>query len=482
MFARPMRYLFVTPEVSPYSAPEGGGSTPTGDACAALAKALKGRGHEVVVLSPLYGFVDAAGRGLARRLRKVEVELDGEKTPFQVYDGRTAAGIDLLFLGHEELFAHVREVPKDSRDLGDGRRFGAFCKGAIQVLQNDEKGFDVVHCHGWQTALVPVLVDLLELEVGTVQTVYDVAQQGLFDREILGQLGLPDRLWDIEGLEFHGQVSFLKGGVLEADRVTTVSPTYAKEITQDGAGLEGVFAQRGSELTGIAFGVDVAVWNPTTDAYLEARYDPMDRAGKRRCKVALQSALELPVRDDVALIAVIGELRARSGLDALARVVSRLMRNDVQIAVLGEGEGDKKLVEVLQEHAKRWPDRLAVRDDLDVAEVHRALGGADCVLVPPNQAPGGNLQLRAHRYGALPIGLRADGVADTVVDCDPELTTGNGFLFDEASDEALLGALQRAIGGFSRRAGFEKARERALRADHGWERSAYLYERLYSAI
>ncbi len=472
-----MRLLFVTPEVSPHS-----GTTPTGDACAALAKALKGRGHEVVVLSPLYGFVDAAGRGLARRLRKVEVDLAGEKTAFQVFDGRTAAGVDLLFLGHEEMFSQVREVPTESQDLGDGRRFGAFCKGAIEVLKNDEKGFDVVHCHGWQTALVPVLVDLLELEIGTVQTVYDVAKQGLFDREILAALDLPERLWNIEGLEFHGKVSFLKGGVLESDRVTTVSPTYAKEITRDGAGLEGVFSQRGSELTGIAFGVDVAVWNPTTDAYLEARFDPMDRAGKRRCKVALQSALELPIRDDVALIAVIGEVKARSGLDSLARVVSRLMRNDVQIAIFGEGEGDRKLLEVLEEHAKRWPDRLAIRDDVDSAQVHRALGGADCVLVPPQQAPGGNLQLRAHRYGALPIGLRADGVADTVVDCDAELTTGNGFLFDEASDEHLLGALQRAIGGFAHHGAFEKARERALRADHGWERSAYLYERLYGGL
>lgn len=452
-----------------------------------MPKALKGRGHEVTVLSPLYGFIDPAAKHLARRLRKVEVELGDERTAFQVYDARTAAGVDVMFLGHEELFAPVKAVPRGDaaeESLEDGRRFGAFCKAAIEVLRLDEQGFDVVHCHEWQTGLVPLLVDLEDLEAGTVMTVHEVMHQGKFAPELLSVLGLPERLLGIDGLEFYGKVCFLKAGVLEADRVTTVSPTYAQEIRRKGhaGGLEGVFEQRADELLGITGGVDVAVWNPATDAHLATRFDPMDLMGKRRCKAALQQALELPVRDDVPLIATIGPLSTSSGLDVLARIVGRLMRNDLQLVVIGEGEPEESLASVLREHQKRWPDRLQVRPEGNAELVHQALGASDCVLVPPRQSPAGSMQMRAHRYGALPIGLRAGAMADTVVDCDAHLTTGTGFLFDSAKDEVVLATLQRAIAAFGRRSAFAKAQARAMRIDHSWERSAYLYERLYGSI
>jgi starch synthase len=476
-----MRLLFVTPEVTPYS-----GATPTGDVAWALPKALKGRGHEVTVLSPLYGYIDPSARGLARRLRKVTVELGGgERCAFEVYDARTSAGIDLLFLGQETLFRPLKALPTGA-DPDDGLRFGAFCRAALEVARADEKGFDVIHCHDWQTALVPVLRRLEELEVPTVLTVHDASARGLFGRDLLARLGLPSSLFAIDGLEFYGKTCLLKGGVLEADRITTLSPTYARELTREGTlgGLEGVFRQRSAELSGITGGVDVAVWNPATDPHLEARFDPMDRSGKRRNKVALQRELELPQRDDVPLIGVLGALHPSSGLDVLARIVSRLMRNDVQVAVFGDREPcDESLATVLEEHARRWPDRLAVRRSATDPLMHRALGGSDFVLVPPRQPPGGSMQMRAHRYGALPIGPASGSVADTVVDCDSKLTSGNGFLFAASDDDAtILATVQRAIAAFGRRAELEKVRARALRGDHGWDRSAYLYERLYESL
>lgn len=475
-----MRLLFVTPEVTPYS-----GTGPTGDACWALPKALKGRGHEVTILSPLYGFIDPTARGLARRLRKVNVQLAGEERyAFEVYDARTAAGIDLLFLGHEQLFRSCTSMPTGA-DPEDGVRFGAFCKAAIEVARADDRGFDVIHCHDWQTALVPLLADVMELELATLMTVHDVREKGIFGRELIARLGLPPELFGIDGLEFYGKTCLLKGGVLEADRVTTVSSSYARELTRDGGagGLEGVFRERQKDLTGITGGVDVAVWNPATDAQLESRFDPMDLGGKRRSKASLQRALELPIRDDVMLLGVIGALHPSSGLDVLARIISRVMHNDVQVVVVGEsGPTDESLVTVLTEHARRWPDRLTVRAEISDALVHRTLAASDCVLVPPRQPPGGSMQMRAHRYGALPIGLASGAVADSVVDCDAKLTTGTGFLFTEADDDAVLAAVQRATGAFARRTAFEKLRARAMRVDHGWERSAYLYERLYSAL
>lgn len=480
MFAHPMRLLFVTPEVTPYS-----GSSPTGDACWALPKALRARGHEVTILSPLYGFIDPAARGLARRLRKVTAQLGADQRyAFEVYDARTAAGIDLMFLGHEELFRPCRSIPTGA-DPEDGLRFGAFCRAAVEVARGGDKPFDVVHCHDWQAALVPVFFDAQEIgNIGTVLTVHDVSARGIFARELVTRVGLPASYFSIDHLEFYGKACLLKGGVLEADRVTTVSASYAREITREGAGgLEGVFRQRDKELVGITGGVDVAVWNPATDAHLEARFDPMDLGGKRRSKSGLQRELGLPIRDDVPLIGVLGPLHPSSGLDVLARIISRVMRNDVQVAIVPDTAPlDESLVTVLEEHSRRWPDRLVVRTQGSDTLVHRTLAGSDFVLVPPHQAPGGSMQMRAHRYGALPIGLAKGAVADTVVDCDAKLTTGTGFLFTSDDDEAVLAALQRATAAFATRSAFEKVRARAMRLDHSWERSAYLYERLYESI
>jgi len=473
-----MRLLFVTPELTPYS-----GSTPIGDACGALPKALRGRGHEVTVLSPLYGFIDPVDSSLARRLRKVEVELGGGKSAFTVFDARTAAGVDLLFLRHEELFGELDDVPLLDDDPAVGKCFGAFSKAAVEVLRADGDGYDAVICVDWQTALVPLLVSHSDLDVPTVLLVSDVRRQGRFERDLMGELGLDESLFSIEGLEFYGKLCFLKGGVQAADRVTTVSPSYAAEVVQYADGLEGVFGSRGKDFVGIAGGVDTALWNPATDAHLESRFDPMDLSGKRRCKAAFQKEAGFPIRDDVPLLVALGTLTPDSGLDVLARIGGRVLRNDVQVAIVAEGdEVDDDLLDVLGEHAERWPDRVYLADDPDVADVHRALSAADLVLVEPSQDPGGATQLRAHRYGALPIGLRAGALADTVVDCDAKLGTGTGFTYDEASDDVILATVQRAIGAFAKRSAFESVRRQALRSDQGWERSAYLYERLVSSL
>src|SRR5690606_29512973 len=193
------------------------GGSPVGDACWALPKALKGRGHDVTILAPLYGYIDPASRSLARRLRKVTVSLGDEKCAFQVYDARTPAGIEVMFLGHETLFRPCTSVP-DGSDPEDGVRFAAFCKAAIEVARADEKGFDAIHCHEWPAALVPVLAKLEQLELKTVLTVHDARNQGLFGRELLAKVGLPSVLFSIDGLEFFGKTCLLKGGVLEADR------------------------------------------------------------------------------------------------------------------------------------------------------------------------------------------------------------------------------------------------------------------------
>ena len=421
-----MNILFVTPEIAPYS-----GTSSLAESCAALPKALKGLGHNVTVLSPLYGFVDPSARGLARRLRKIEVELgSGQKRAFDVYDTRTSAGVDLLFLGQEELLRPLHAVPREDGELQDGLCFGAFAKAALAVLTGAERPFDLVCCHDWQTALVPVLVRSAGLSVRSTLTIHDVAQQGLFPAALHDQLGLPRALFGIQGVEFYGKLGFLKGGVATADRLLTVSPTYAREIASEGgaAGLEGALRARGRDLVGIVGGVDGSLWNPATDPHLPSRYDPMDLNGKRRTKVSLQQELSLPVRDDVPLVVVPGAIAPGAGVDALARVLGRSMRNDLQLAIAHTepSEPDPALRTVLEEHRVRWPDRLAVVASGEAALAHRLLGAADFVLVGGPREPGSTLQMKAHRYGALPIGLRRAAFADTVVDRQRPRVRGAG--------------------------------------------------------
>lgn len=464
-----MRLLFVTPELTPYSR-----VTPTGDVAAALPKALRGRGHDVTVLTPLYGFIDANARGLGRRLKKIEADLGDATLPFSLYDARTAAGVDLAFLGQEELFAGLEESPLRDTSEENGRRFHAFAAAVVDFVRQADEPYDVVQCHDWGAALVPTLLKEAGLDVKTVVSFGDARDKGRFGTAFERRLSLED--------------GFLEAGVRDATRLTTASPSYALAMTEPGAcALSPQLAERGKDLTGIVGGIDVAVWNPATDAHLETRFDPMDLSGKRRCKSALQREVGFPVRDDVPLIAVIGQLEQNSGLDVLARVASRALRNDVQICVVADGGADDELAGVLEEHAERWPDRLAVDVEADTGAVHRTLSAADLVLVEPRLAAGGASQLRAQRYGALPIGPRRGAMRDTVVDCDAKLSTGSGFLYDNepkdgAPDEAVLGALQRAVAGFSQRKSFERLRFLALSGDHGWDRAAYLYDRLYESI
>ena len=472
-----MDILVVSPEISPYSR-----WTMAGDACAALPKALRGLGHKLTVLSPLWASIDPGARHLARRLVKVEVEIEGQKQALALFDGRSAGGVDLQFLSNETLFPRTAA----STDEGDATaaRWGAFARATIELLKRRDTMPDVVHLVGWQTAPIAILMkdDPKLSAIPTVLTIHDVRQQGLYDRKALAAFGIAERWWRIDGVEFYGKLSTLKAGIQAASRLCTSSPSYAREILESAGGLEGALRARGRALAGILDGVDVSVWNAATDPWLESRFDAMDVAGvrtfgKHRCKTAMQKELGLPIRDDVPLIAAIGLAANGSGFDRLAEIVPSLVRNDVQVAVFAEPGSDPELVGKLVQLAARWPDRLAVRADADQGMVHRTLGASDLVIAPED--PSGARAMQAHRYGALPIARRAGGVADAVVDCDARIASGTGFLYDEPKGEALLGGIQRALAAYAQRDAFRGLQHRVMTVDHSWDRSARLYERVY---
>jgi starch synthase len=311
-----------------------------------------------------------------------------------------------------------------------------------------------------------------------------VAHQGLFPKAILPTLGIGWDAFTVDGIEFYGNLNVLKQGILTATALTTVSPTYAREIqTADhGSKLEGVLAARGPQLTGIVNGVDYGVWNPATDSALPARYDAEDHAAKARCRGALQKELGLELSASAPILANIGRIVPQKGTDLVADVVPRLLRStDAQIVICGDG--DPSLVARVEAAAagSGAKGRCAFVRAASEGIVHRALAAADIVLVPSRFEPCGLVQMYAQRYGALPVAHATGGIVDTVVDCDAQLETGTGFLFDEPTADALFAATERAIAArVSPR--WPALVRRVMRLDRAWERAARRYEQLYRTL
>lgn len=485
-----MDVVFVSFELSPFRA---GGFV--AETAAAAAKAIRQLGHRVTVITPLPADVDPQARHLARRLARTEVTLGEETITFALYEGKSAAGVDLVMLGHEGLFP--AGVSMEDTSPAASRRWGAFLRGVLSVLGRREARPDVVQLFGWQCAPLALLLreDEAHARVPTVLSIHDPHAHGLFEKSALGDYGLSSRHFGIEGVEFYGKVSALKAGVQLASAIMVPGPSFARAVVEPGgasarggepgAGLEGALKSRGRALLGIVPGVDAALWNPATDPHLTARFDAVDLkktgpSDKGRCKAGLQQELGLPVRDDVLLVGAALDETAGSGLDVLANVVPALVRNDVQLAVAIEGAPGPNAARLVA-LASRFPDRVAVRTTAESDLVHRVIGGSDVLVVPAPADACAMRPMQAHRYGTLPVVRRYGLAADTVVDLDAQLRSGNAFLADEGED-ALLAALQRALAAFTDRPALRAAQARALVADHGWERAARLYERLYRSI
>ena len=478
-----MEILFVTTELSPFVKVGG-----LADVAAALPKALRGLGHKVTIVAPRFPEFEESGLLLARRLTPIAVDLGGKAFEVTVFDGRLPSQVELVLVDVPGMFDRGGVYGKGTDDYPDNAiRFAVFCKAAVEIAKARAltgTPYDVIHCNDWPAALVPAYKKEATVAVPalgatrTVLTIHNVAHQGIFTRETVPTLGLGWEHFTIEGLEFYGKANLLKLGIVLADAVTTVSPTYAREIAStQGHGLEGVLAARGASLVGITNGVDSAVWNPATDASLAARYDAEDAANKVRCRGALQRELGLPLDTGVPIILNVGRLVAQKGTDLVAAAIPRLLRaTDAQFVVCGHG--DEALAHKLEEVAKKSDGRCVFVRAAPEQLVHRAFAAADLVLVPSRFEPCGLVQLYAHRYGALPVARATGGLVDTVVDCDAKLETGTGFLFQNDTVEELIAATERGVAAHAS-ARWPQLVRRVMRLDRGWERAARQYEQVY---
>jgi starch synthase len=496
-----MEILFVTPELAP--AVKVGG---LGDAVFGLSRTLKNLGYKVTVALPRYEAVEESGILLARRLTPMALrphpgELQnaapGIPTEVTLFDGRLGSGVDLVLFdavdgSKKSIYAGTGTASIESIYDGGATalRYAVFCRAVVELLRRQaESGqpYDVVHLHDWPAAMVAYLMRLYpELDVTrSVLTLHNAAHQGQFEgeaaRNALAALGLGEGHFTPSRLEFYGGVSFLKGGVLEADSITTVSDTYAREILtpEGGDRLDGVLRARATPPVGIVNGVDYSVWNPATDSTLVARYDADEPSNKGRCKSALLSELGLEIDPERPLFVSLGRVVHQKGADVLASALPKILKNDLSFVVAGSG--DAALEKALKTQLERHPERARFLGRVPEALAHKLLAAADFVVLPSRFEPCGLVQMHAQRYGALPLVSRTGGLVDTIVDLDAHLETGTGFLFGAGSEADLVGAVGRALTAFVHPR-FGAVRRRVMRLDLGWERPARRYAQNYRQV
>ena len=479
---RPLRVVHVAAEVSPYAKTGG-----LGDVLGALPPALARAGIEVSVVLPGYralhrvATLQPVGRVTAR------VSSHVAETTIAAVEGAPVP----TFAVDAPAFDRPALYGEGGHDYPDNaERFVLFCRAALEWLRGRAEPPDVIHVHDWQAALVPVLLvadrDALYPELrGThaAITIHNLAYQGRFWEADWHLLNLDRRFFSPELLEFYGYINFLKGGLVAADTITTVSPRYAEEIRTPafGEGLDGVLRARTADVVGILNGVDYGTWSPDVDRLLPARYDAADLAGKARCKAALQAELGLDVAEAAPLCAVISRLAEQKGIDLVAEVAEELLAtSDVQLVVLGSG--DPRLEGALTGLAERTPRRVAVRLGFDDPLAHRIEAGADVFLMPSRYEPCGLSQLYSLRYGTVPVVHATGGLVDTVEDYDPTTDRGTGFVFRAFGRGPFLDAIRRALALRQDGARWTALRRRGMACDFSWDASAVRYRALYDAV
>ena len=479
-----MHVVMLAAEASPYAKTGG-----LADVVGALPRALARQGVDVTVCIPGHRVVRAALRDDPAGT-ELAAPILGRTEPFRVVPVPGAA-VPTVLIRADRYFDRdgIYGVSSAAEYADNGERFAFFCRAALAWLCAADRPADVLHVHDWPAALAPALLradaarypELRRLR--TVTTVHNLSYQGRFPAAAWPLLDLDRRFFTPEFLEFHGDVSYLKAGLVFADAITTVSPRYASEMQRPelGIGLDGVLRSRADALRGILNGIDEDEWNPATDTLIAARYDVGDRRGKAVCREALQAELGLERRPEPALLGVVSRLAEQKGLDLLGEVIPGLAGSgEAQFAILGDGE--PHLAELFHDLAERFRGRVAVRLGLDEGLAHRIEAGADVFLVPSRFEPCGLTQLYALRYGTVPVVHATGGLEDTVEEFDPVRGTGTGFKFRVHTSEAFAGAVHRALRVRREPLAWSRLIANGMVQDFSWGRAAREYAGLYASL
>jgi starch synthase len=477
--------LFATPEIAPWVKTGG-----LGDVAGALPLALRATGSDVRVLVPRY---PALREAFPEAAHLAHIPWMGGHLPgADIYAAYSAAGLPLLLLDCPPLFDRPGNpyLAPGGQDWPDNYlRFGLLSRVAARLASHASPlawRADILHCQDWQSALAPYYLRFHERGVAkTILTIHNLAFQGAFPPDVLGKLALGPRDWHIDGVEYYGRISFLKAGLRHADALTTVSPTYAREIQSDveGRGMQGLLKARAADLTGILNGIDPQDWNPATDVHLVTRYDRDNLAAKLDNKAALQREVGLAARSDCPLFGIVSRLTEQKGLDLVAAIGDALVELPAQLVVLGSGS--HALESAYRLLAARHPQQVAVTIGFDEGLAHRIEAGADIFLMPSRFEPCGLNQMYSLTYGTLPLVRATGGLADTVVNySEPALKDGraNGFVCSAADAQSILDTASEAALLWRDPRRWRRLQRNAMAGDYSWTVPARRYRELYARL
>lgn len=475
------KILFATSEVHPLIKTGG-----LADVSGSLPKALAELGEDIRIILPNYQAIktnEAIYYKSTLRVNEYEVNILETRLP----------GTDVIvwLVDYPKFFKLSGNPYHDAAGnpwANSAERFALFCQTAVEIAMNrsylDWKP-DIVHCNDWQSGLVPALLSLEQDRPATLFTIHNMAYQGLFPKSVNFSLNLPTQLWDSGGTEFHGMLSFLKSGLTYADRINTVSPTYAMEIqtAKFGCGLEGLLSFRKDVLSGIINGIDTDHWNPETDPSITANFNHSKLNKKLLNKAALQTKLSLPVSNKMPMFGLISRLVEQKGIDLVLDCLPEILALPVQLVVLGSG--NKEFEQQLLDYAETYPAKMAVQIGYDEDLAHLIEAGADIFLMPSRYEPCGLNQMYSQLYGTIPLVSKVGGLADTVVDALPETLSNNtatGIVFDGVLAGTLTEAIKRALMLYSQPKTWKQMQVSGMQKDFSWEHSAEQYRALYEQL
>jgi starch synthase len=474
-----MTILFAASEMEPLARTGG-----LGDVLEALPCALAARGHEVSVVLPCY-------REIATR-QDMEIRSTGVRIPIHVGSKRVDAeimectapnGVQVFLVKRDEYFDRAGIYGHEGKAYDDNaERFIFFSRAVMELARRILPPPEVVHVHDWQTALLPVLIKERRLPFKTVLTIHNIAYQGTFWAFDFGLTNLPGQYFGPQGVEFYGNMNLLKGGIVSADAVTTVSERYAREIQtpEYGFGLDAVVREHAGKLTGILNGADDRVWNPATDRLLPANYTAEKLDGKRECRAALLAELGLAPNPEGPVFGMVARLALQKGFELLLPLIDRLLAHDTRLVVLGEGDTHYERELIIA--SRRHPGRFVYRAKHDTKVAHLITAGADVSLVPSFYEPCGLTAMYGLKYGTIPIARATGGLHEIIRDYDQSTGTGNGFLFFDPTPDAFWDSIVRAERLFARAEQWQTLVQRAMGSDFSWKKAVDRYEELYQRL
>jgi starch synthase len=454
------------------------------DVLQALPRELRARGHEISLAMPFYREIrentsfNTEDTGIT-----VDVRV-GEKTYVAEYlEGRTETGVQLFLIRCDEFFDRAGIYGEHGQPYEDNAaRFIFFSKATLELARRLTPSVQILHAHDWPAALVPVLVRAHHLPLATVLTIHHVAEQGSFWGLDFKLTNLHERFFTLRGVEFFGRMNFLKGGILFADRITTVSEHYKREILtpEGGCGLDIVLRENAHKLSGILSGADYTRWNPATDPLLPARYDLSALRGKQVCRETLLEAFGLDPAPIGPIFGMVTRVVAEKGFEILMPLLDRLLSDDVRLIILGEG--DPAYETGLAVAARKFPRKFAYRKRYDEKTAHIIEAGMDMTLIPSRFEPSGLSAMYSLKYGVLPVARATGGIQEIIEDYDPTMDRGYGFLCFEHSSEAFWDAIKRAREAFRDRTLWATLMERAMSRDFSWDAATLRYEQVYAEV